>query len=188
MTFSVESLWAKKAADMNALALFDVYRLMENDGLVETVFYPGGVTGPVAFVEFAIADGIELRTVYHGYDVVGVVWLSYAQGRACMVDFCILRRFWEHQREIGIWTVRQYLEPVNPATGKPYLSALYGLTPAVYRHAISFIKSLGFRILGKIPGACEFKGKDGPVFRDAVVSVLTLQDIKNVINGGSSNG
>lgn len=175
--FRREQLWAIKALDMRVDALAAVYDLMEMDRLVETVFYNGGITGPVSFTDFSLARGSELRTVYHGNDVVGVVWLNNPQGKACMVHFCILRRFWEHQREIGIWTVRQYLEPLNPATGKPYLSALYGLTPAAYRHAIAFITSIGFRVLGKIPGACEFRRPGGPVFRDGIASVCTLDDV-----------
>ena len=177
MLFSPDNLWAMKAQDMNDAALFEMYRRMEDEGLVGTVFPCGCVTGPASFVTLARSPGCELRALYHIVEPVGVVWLNHPQGLACMVHFCLLRRFWVHQRGIGIWTTRAYLEPINPATGRPYLSALYGLTPAVYRHALAFIQSIGFRLLGRIPGACAFQGHEGVVFRDGIASVLTLADI-----------
>lgn len=177
--FSLDSLWAIRARDMQEAALQDIYARMDADGLADVVFYNGGITGPASFANFATGHGLELRTVYHGNEPVGVVWINNALGLACMTHFCILRRFWPWQREIGIWTVRRYLEPLNPATGAPYLTALYGLTPKAYRHALRFIQSIGFRLLGVLPGACEFQGPHGPVYRDGMTSVLTLADIPN---------
>lgn len=78
---------------------------------METVFYDGGITGPESFLTFATDHNIELQSVCHDNEVVGLVWLNNPQGKACMIHFCIFRKFWEHQRIIGLWTVHMLLGP-----------------------------------------------------------------------------
>ena len=178
LRFLSENLWCISAQNMTAGALDKAYSQMRYEELDRVVFYDGSITNSESFTAFALGEGVETRFVYHNKELCGFVWLNNPLGLACMVHFCLFRPYFIYQREIGFWVLKQYLKPINPQTGEVYIKALYGITPKVYRHTLDFIKSIGFRILGEIPGACEFKCSGKPTFRSGVASVVTLADLK----------
>lgn len=55
--------------------------------------------------------------------------------------------------------------------GEYVLSALIGITPKPYRHALAFIRRLGFTLVCEVPEACFFAEK--ACCKDAVFSMLT---------------
>ena len=50
--------------------------------------------------------------------------------------------------------------------------ALYGLTPAVYRHVFPFIKQLGFSLVATIPSAVWFEKKGKKYCKSGVISII----------------
>lgn len=52
---------------------------------------------------------------------------------------------------------------------KPYLDALYGVTPKCNRAALGFVERLGFRRLAELPHAIDFNGRTVP-------GILTIKE------------
>jgi len=71
---------------------------------------------------------------------------------------------------IGRYCVNYILnEWVNPATKRPFLRSLYGLTPLPNRAGCIFALKIGYRKLGVLPGGCTYMGKT----EDAMISVAS---------------
>ncbi len=75
-----------------------------------------------------------------------------------MIHFCFLRKAFGEQEAIGLHVVESLLHCKN-GSGEYVLSALIGITPKPYRHALAFIRKLGFRIAAELPQACYFARK-----------------------------
>ena len=58
---------------------------------------------------------------------------------------------------------------INPATTRPFLKSVYGLTPIPNRVACIFALKAGFKKLGILPGGCTYMGKTA----DAMISVAS---------------
>jgi hypothetical protein len=54
-----------------------------------------------------------------------------------------------------------------------WLHSVYGLTPATHRHVFPFIEAIGFKIMGRVPGACWIERKQKYV--DGVASVYDFR-------------
>lgn len=105
-------------------------------------------------------------------------WLNNPLGKSIMIHFCFLKHAFAEQDAVGNYVVSGLLETKNPQ-GEFVLDALMGVTPCVYRHAIGYIKKLGFSILGRLPNACFFEEKQR--YKDAYLSLLTRDTIKSTL-------
>lgn len=168
------------------LAEEDVRQLWERtrqEGLHETVFYDGGVTCASDFVQLvapgrawlyridragggAGADGVGAA------DTVAYCWCNGFMGRVACIHFCIFREGWAESVAIGRMAT-QFLLQCAGGDGEPLLHALVGVTPAPYRHALALVDALGFRRVGRIPGAAVLVRRGGRRVVEGVVSVLT---------------
>ena len=108
-------------------------------------------------------------------------WLNNFSGRGAMIHFCVLNEGRERAEAIGRFVVRALLlarqnRPVPrelltadgpeaahllaaaAAAPGPYcLDALFGLTPAPFRHALDFVRRLGFQEKGRLPHALTIR-------------------------------
>jgi len=107
-------------------------------------------------------------------NVLAMYWLNNPLGKALMIHFCYTREAFSEQYAIGEYVVRSLLF-TKDEQGEFVISALMGLTPKVYRHALRFIEELGFSLLGILPKSCFFSHKR--MYKDGVISVLTRADI-----------
>ena len=60
-------------------------------------------------------------------------------------------------------------------------SAIVGITPVQFRHAWGLAEACGFRVLGRLPGACWLARKQR--FVDGVMVMCTPQTLRNVQEG-----
>ena len=95
---------------------------------------------------------------------VGVFWLNGYQGRTAQIHFAIFEEHREQAVQIGKATM-QWLSELG------WLHSVYGLTPVTHRHVFPFIEALGFKIMGKVPGACWIERK-----QKHVAGVLSVYD------------
>ena len=95
---------------------------------------------------------------------VGVFWLNGYMGRTAQIHFAVFEPHRAEAVEIGNATM-QWLSELN------WLHSVYGITPATHRHVFPFIEALGFKIVGKLPGACWIERK-----QKHVAGVLSVYD------------
>ena len=144
------------------LALYD--RIEADVTLCKTLWYDGE---PGLFSHFM--ERIRtwwLAAVSADDQTVGMFWLNGYQGRTAQIHFAIFEEHRTWAVEIGSATM-QWLTDLN------WLQSVYGLTPATHRHVFPFIEALGFKIMGKVPGACWIERKQKHV--DGVASVYDFR-------------
>ena len=136
-----------------------------------------------------------------GHNVLAIFWLNNFSGRGAMIHFCVLPQGQSRAVNIGRFVTRfllfsgrskaasrelltaegtlaaQTLSQATDSADQYCLDALYGLTPAPFRHALSFVKALGFQEKGRLPHALSLQrnGKERTV--DGVITCLTRQDL-----------
>ena len=168
------------------LAEADVRQLWDRtrqEGLHDTVFYDGGVTCARDFVQLVAPGRAWLYRIDRVGGVAGVggvdvpdtvayCWCNGFMGRIACIHFCIFRDGWAESVAIGRMATQFLLESVGQ-DGDPLLHSLVGVTPAPYRHALALVDALGFRRVGRIPGAAVLVRRGGRRVVDGVVSVLT---------------
>lgn len=155
-----------------ACAFAEPFWKMQDEGLADVVMYDAvmpniadwhSVTNP------AMALLIRIENAQSG-ELVMVTWLNSFMGRVAMIHFCCFTA-WQHDAEAIGRTALEYI------FGLGVIDALIGITPAPYRHAISFVEKLGFVRKTKIPKACHFAKRKRYV--DGVLTMLTREDFMN---------
>ncbi len=173
------TLWAKKIPKS---AVYDFWLEFQKDKLNKILFYDGEMPDFEAFYAWLTAKDKDARFIVRGgcaenggcaqgLDFLALYWLNNPLGKAVMIHFCFLRRAFCEQEEIGLYTVKSLL--LCRQNGEYVVSALLGMTPKPYRHALAFIRKLGFRIAGEVPQACFFARQNK--CKDAVFSMLTRE-------------
>ena len=135
-------------------------------------------------------------------------WLNNFSGRGAMIHFCVLSEGRERAEAIGRFVVRALLlaGPNRPvprelltaesseaahllskvaAEPGPYcLDALFGLTPAPFRHALAFVRKLGFQEKGRLPHAVTLRRDNRERTVSGVPTCLERKDLwKNSFQG-----
>ena len=140
------------------------YHAIRNDvTLCKTLWYDGKPAGLQGFMD-NIKNWWYVRVTNPGKVPVGVFWLNGYQGRTAQIHFVVFEEFRRESVEIGRATM-QWLEELG------WLHSVYGLTPATHRHVFPFIEAIGFKILGRVPGACWIERK-----QKHVAGVLSVYD------------
>lgn len=103
-------------------------------------------------------------------------WLNNQVGKCYMIHFAYLKSAFYEQEDVGKYVVHGLLKTKN-SQGEFVIDALLGLTPCVYRHALNFIKKLGFCFMGIVPNACFFEKKNS--YKDGMMSLLTRNYLKD---------
>lgn len=131
--------------------------------LCKTLWYDGAPASLESFLDRV--DKWWLTTVATPDDTsVGVFWLNGYQGRTAQIHFAIFEGHRAEAVQIGRATMAWLYE-------QGWLHSVYGLTPATHRHVFPFIEAIGFKILGKVPGACWIERK-----QKHVAGVLSVYD------------
>lgn len=167
-----KTLWAKKMPSENIYAF---WKQFQEDNLNPVLFYDGEMEDFSAFLTWLSAKDKDARFVADlNGEIKALYWLNNPLGKSVMIHFCFLRNAFCEQEEIGRYVVKSLLLCTD-RNGEYVLSALYGLTPKPYRHALAFIQKLGFRLLGELPEACYFARKKA--WKNGIVSILTKNQI-----------
>ena len=117
------------------------------------MFYDGEMTDFAAFQTWLQAADKDARFVADADGKIkALYWLNNPLGKSAMIHFCFLRQAFCEQEAIGRYVVKSLLF-CRDKRGGYVLSALYGLTPKPYRHALAFIRKLGFRLVAELPEA-----------------------------------
>lgn len=148
---------------MKLLILHDV--LKADATLWKTLWYDGA---PSTWAEWlSRIDSWWLACVNSADDhTVGVFWLNGYAGRTAQIHFAIFEENRHEAVQIGQATM-QWLDELG------WLHSVYGLTPATHRHVFPFIEAIGFKIVGRVPGACYLQRKQKHV--DGVISVYDFR-------------
>lgn len=168
---SYQTLWAKK---MPPQKIYAFWKQFQKDTLNPVLFYDGEMEDFPAFLAWLLAKDKDARFVAANGEIKALYWLNNPQGKSVMIHFCFLRNAFCEQREIGLYVVKSLLL-CKDDKGEFVLSALYGLTPKPYRHALSYIRKLGFRLIGELPAACYFARKKN--WKNGIISILTKEQI-----------
>ena len=134
-------------------------------------------------------------------DPLAFCWLNNFSGRGAMIHFCVTANGRERAEGIGRFVTRSLLlsrprraadrallTVEGPAAVRllslavtepgPYcLDALFGLTPAPFRHALAFVRGLGFREKGRLPHALTIRRNGGERTVPGVLTCLTREDL-----------
>lgn len=155
--------------DDSACALAEPFWRMQDEGLADIIMYDAvtpniadwhSVTNPKTALLICVED------VQSG-EVVGVSWVNSFMGRCAMIHFCVFKVGHADAVAIG-----QTLLGFVFKHGK--IDALMGLTPSVYRHALSYAKALGFQRSMVLPKACHLAQRKRYV--DGIVTLLKRED------------
>lgn len=126
--------------------LLDAYaEVTSNAGLERMLWYDGVPAGPQSWVNRIKDQWFVL--VRKASLPVAFFWLNGYQGRSAQIHFCVYPEYHTSATDIG----RAAIDWIG---GQGWLHSLYGVTPVTHRHVIPFIESIGFKVLGKLPGAC----------------------------------
>lgn len=126
--------------------LINAYALITSDSrLARTLWYDGMPVGLYTWLE-RVKDQ-WLVVVRKGSEPVAMFWLNGFQGKSAQIHFCVFPSHITDAQEIGKATLAWLGE-------EGWLHSLYGVTPVTHRHVIPFIERIGFKVLGKLPGAC----------------------------------
>ncbi len=162
----------------------EFWEQFQKDRLNPILFFDGEIPDFANFSAWLSAKDKDARFVTGGTgEVKALYWLNNPIGKNAMIHFCFLRKAFGEQEAIGLHVVESLLHCKN-GSGEYVLSALVGITPKPYRHALAFIRKLGFRIVAELPQACYFARQN--TYKNALVSILTKEEIptKEVQMGG----
>ncbi len=129
-------------------------------------------------------------------------WLNNHTGSGAMIHFCVFRDALAEARDIGRFVTRMlllakagdavphavcagafeamhaYREAAEQDGTRPFcLDALYGLTPAVFRHALKFVQSFGFQKKGELPFAARLRRRGRERLSAGVLTCLTRREL-----------
>jgi hypothetical protein len=132
--------------------LIEMWLTMENEGLVDVVFYDGIIDSLKKFMNFS---GKHLYSFYYDAQLVGFSWLTHLEttsaGKSCRLHYCTFRA--------GKRILRPATEHWINFLLKHY-DFLFGHTPENNHSGVTFLKRVGFKVIGKIP-EFAFIAKEG---------------------------
>lgn len=127
-----------------------VYKKMKEQGLVDTVFHDGSVSCADQFLKMMQNDKNLPLIAHDNSGILGIAWLNDIAGNRALGHFCFFKEAWgKKSKNVGnkileYWFSLQF-------KGKPIFDVIIGNTPSSNKHALSFIKKIGFTIVGEIP-------------------------------------
>jgi len=147
-----------------------IWKTLCEEGKKEIVFYDGEITTEDDFIQFMQDDTNYVYVVYEGGKLLALVWLNNFLGRCGMIHFTMFYNSKGKEESIALFLLNFLL--FSKHEGEYCLDALYGLTPRVYRHALAFIKKLGFRLVVEMPSSVFFQKKEKKSLKSAVFSIM----------------
>lgn len=142
-------------------------QLSADRAVSRTVWYEGEYQSFDAFQEY-LSDCWFVRVSNELSETVGAFWLNGIVGRSAQIHFAILGKYHRDAVNIGRETLH-WIEQHR------WFHSVYGITPYPYRHAIDYIKALGFEVKGRLPGACFLKRRGAYI--DGVISIYKFNEV-----------
>ncbi len=122
----------------------------QKEGTFGLVFFEGYIKSPADFLEAMQAPGNVPVLVYAGHGPVGIAWLQGVGGSIAFAHFCFLKRTWGRQSlEIGRLLLKYWMS--FQSDGGAVLDTIIGNIPTMNSRAISYVRKIGFRLLGDVP-------------------------------------
>lgn len=164
-----------RAKTVSKQVIYNFWKQFQEDKLNSILFYDGEMQDYSAFAAWLSAKDKDARFIASDQgEIKALYWLNNPLGKSVMIHFCFLKSAFCEQKEIGLYVVKSLLF-CKDKQGGYVISALYGLTPKPYHHALSFIQKLGFSFVGELPEACYFARKNA--FKTGIFSILTREQI-----------
>ncbi len=176
MQESWQTVWAKNLSD-EFLCAFWQKALAQK--VAQATFYEYLPPTPEDFCSWVRGQDLRFIQNYQG-EAIAMYWLNNPLGKAVMIHFCFLKEAVAHREAVGRYVTKGLLEA--KINGEYVVSALMGITPKKYRHALNYIKILGFELVAELPEACFFSQKKR--YEGAVISILTRNKRRNLMGGG----
>lgn len=170
------TLRLKTAHEVGAQGLGRLWRRLEREGAVRTLFYDGGVRSEHEFARFALNPARLFYAVLVEGRPAALFWLDNWTGQAAFIHFAVLRRAWGRAARIIGRYVTAWLLRAEREGGGPLVRTLIGLTPDTHPLAVRFARDIGFSILGRVPHALTLA--DGRAAA-AIVSTLTREEVQD---------
>lgn len=148
-----------------------LYQTAHDQGIARFLFYDGSVDSAQCFADMVRAGNLW---TYAGFcraskEPLALSIVEPFSGRSAFMHFAFFKGMGIAQRH-GIG--RAFLRLLFQDREKG-LSCVCGLTPAPFRHAWGFALELGFKKLGRIPGACPVPDRKTGSIRH-VPGILTM--------------
>lgn len=152
------------------------YERIERDGLKEIVFMQGDIPDATAFLQ-EMKSGRSLLYVVYADDLqAGLIWLNRMDGRTCRVHFTSFSEAWGLDTvEIGRCAIQQIMYMKKSGFDEYIFDTLLGLTPTRNVRAIKWLKKVGLKTVGEIPGGI-WDAKTGESI-DGTLMYLTRQEV-----------
>lgn len=172
-----QTLWVK---NISKEVIYNFWQQFQEDKLNKILFFDGEMQDFTEFYTWLLAKDKDVRFVANTEGVIkAMYWLNNPLGKSVMIHFCFLKKAFQEQEAIGFYVVKSLLL-CRDSKQNYVLSALIGITPKPYRHALQFIKKLGFEQKAEIPELCYFARKNKYI--TGIVSVLQKEQITKVFD------
>ena len=142
-----------RTASDNKMA--ELFKSVVDQKLLRWVFCEGHVRGPDEFLRVMKDPGNLVVLVVVGETISGFAWLNELRTNRATAHFCFLKDVWGKTAVKAGKQIIDYWFTFTKESGSQMFDVITGLTPANNHKAISFIKRMGFTILGEIPYTCH---------------------------------
>lgn len=151
-------------ADLTIDEVMACYTASEASGVADVTFYDGAIKAASAFYLFLRdCDAWFVRMDDKAGLPAACFWLNAYQGKTAAIHFMTYPDSGVDPLLLGRLALKYVFEHTE-------LESLWGCTPKPFRHALRFVKRLGFNAIGQIPAACFIERKSKHV--DGVISVV----------------
>lgn len=128
-----------------------LFERMDREGLVDRVFYDGGVTSPEAFLQMMKHCVNHLYVIEFRGEIAGMCWLNNFSSRRAEFHFCFFSNLrGQDAVDVGRGAVCDLLY-MEDSAGNPFFDMLYGTTEVGNKPARYWCKKMGFDYLGEVP-------------------------------------
>jgi len=120
------------------------------DGLVNVVFYDGGVHTADAFLSMMKSPGCLMWICMDGEDTVGYTWLNRFENHTARQHFCFFKDYWGKSIDFGKYGLKTFLT-MKDRDGNYIFDLLTGYLPVWNIKARQFVEKCGAKTHGIIP-------------------------------------
>lgn len=163
--------------------LVPIYRRLKDEGLCDVVFHDNPDMNLRGFLDFFGSRDVRMQIINttdagQFVDMAAIAWLAN------------MEQYGDRIKAVGAFCVfKDYQTPVLTSPMAKMLfeywfeqlkvDIVIGLTPALNRLSVRFIKRIGFQELCRIPGYSRYKGE----YTDCVETILTKDRYRSLYGG-----
>lgn len=132
--------------------LLAIAQKTQNEGTFQTVFYEGDIRTPDDFLQMMKLPLTIAVFAFSGDRPIGFAWLNGTVKNLAFAHFCFLKDSWGKDTLKGGQMIIDYWRNFPDQAGEPLFDVIFGVTPSGYGAALKYIKRLGFKRMGTVPG------------------------------------